>query len=40
VCGVVDFRGIHWRKPVSQMTDDDMIAIAAYVGSLNPAIDK
>jgi cytochrome c553 len=28
------------KKPVSQMTDDDMIAIAAYVGSLNPAIDK
>jgi cytochrome c553 len=28
------------KKPVSQMTDDDMIAVAAYVGSLNPAIDK
>jgi cytochrome c553 len=28
------------KKPVSQMTDDDMIAIAAYIGSLNPAIDK
>jgi len=28
------------KKPVSQMTDDDMIAIAAYIGSQNPAIDK
>jgi cytochrome c553 len=25
------------KKPVSQMTDDDIIAVSAYVGSLNPA---
>ena len=25
------------KKPVSQMTDDDIVAVAAYVGSLNPA---
>jgi cytochrome c553 len=25
------------KKPVSQMTDDDILAIAAYLGSLNPA---
>lgn len=25
------------KKPVSQMSDDDILAIAAYVGSLNPA---
>ena len=28
------------KKPVSQMTDDDMTAIAAYLGSLNPASAK
>jgi cytochrome c553 len=25
------------KKPVSQMTDDDILAVAAYLGSLNPA---
>jgi cytochrome c553 len=25
------------KKPVSQMSDADIIAIAAYLGSLNPA---
>ena len=25
------------KKPVMQLTDDDIIAIAAYVGSLNPS---
>jgi cytochrome c553 len=25
------------KKPVSQMTDDDIIAVSAYIGSLNPA---
>jgi cytochrome c553 len=24
------------KKPVAQMTDDDMLAVAAYLGSLNP----
>src|SRR5262245_30081357 len=28
------------KKPVNQMSDDDIIAVAAYVGSLNPAAAK
>jgi cytochrome c553 len=28
------------KRPVSQMTEDDMIAVAAYLGSLNPASAK
>jgi cytochrome c553 len=28
------------KKPVSQMTDEDMIAVAAYLGSLNPVTGK
>jgi cytochrome c553 len=28
------------KKPVSQMTDDDILVVAAYLGSLNPATGK
>jgi cytochrome c553 len=28
------------KKPVMQMTDEDIVAIAAYLGSLNPASNK